>query len=44
MTRTEKWLAGLALVGLMAGLAAVWVFWAVVTQPMVLARTIAPGF
>ena len=43
MTHTEKWLAGFGTIGLLASLAAAWVFWALVTQPMALARTLDPG-
>jgi hypothetical protein len=44
MTRTERWLAGLGTVGLLASLAAAWVFWVLLTQPVALARALDAGF
>jgi hypothetical protein len=38
MTRTERYLAGLTVTGLLAAAAAAWVLWAMVTQPVALVQ------
>jgi hypothetical protein len=40
MTRTNKWLIGIALVGAAAGAAALGLFWLVLTRPVAIAQMI----
>jgi hypothetical protein len=44
MTRTRIWLVGVAVVGAVAGVAALGLFWLVLTEPVALAQALGRGF
>jgi len=43
MTRTRIWLVGAAVIGAVAGMAALGLFWLVLTQPVAVARALGHG-